>query len=103
MYVRVLIWSTPTGTNMIIDLLKPRLLVGCAIAGFVLGGIAVFVGQMVLGPVALLFGTLCTILAAIMITTPQTEVATALAGLEASPASTVEQAEAAEQPADDRA
>lgn len=72
---------------MVMTFLKPRLLIGLAIAGYALGLIALFAGLVELGPIALFVGVFCTILAAIMITTPEAEVAAARKALLQSPTS----------------
>lgn len=99
-------YGLPTGALllvqlMIINLLKPRLLIGVAIAGFVLGVIALVAGQMTLGPLLLFIGTFCTILAAILITTPQQVVAEAMAALPSPGSAKI--VESTEPRADDRA
>lgn len=70
---------------MTTTLLKPRLLAPLAIAGFVVGIVLLYLGYPRIGPLALFIGVLCTILAAIMITTPEDQVIAARKSLADTP------------------
>lgn len=70
---------------MTTTLLNPRLLAPIAIAGFVLGIALLYLGYPAIGPIALFIGVLCTILTAIMITTPEDQVIAARKSLAEAP------------------
>lgn len=60
-----------------VNLLKPRWLLLVAIAGVVFGVAALYAGYDRIGPLGVFVGIFCTILAAIMLTTPEAAVAAA--------------------------